>query len=261
MLTDLQRRLHVIRNEDMPVERAYGAKGRARYRQVNDPAGVRFHCPICERWFRRFAPFGLRGRRNARCPRCGSLERHRFAWLYLTRTLDVLRRRATVLHVAPEPCIRTALLRRPGIRYLGIDRYDDDAEADQQDLTALSYADGSFDLVLCNHVLEHIPDDRKAIGEIARVLRPDGHALVMVPIDRKRQTTYEDASIVTPSDRHAAFGHPYHVRVCGWDYVERLREAGLEVVEAHSTAMSEHLRRMNRINRTVLYDCRRPIDK
>ena len=257
MLTDLRRKLHAIRDDDTPVERVYGATKRARNRPTRGHSGDRFHCPICARWYRRFAPFGLRGRRNARCPGCGSLERHRFAWLYLTRTLDVLRRRVSVLHVAPEPCIRTALLARPGVRYLGIDRYDDDAEADQQDLTDLPHPDRSFDLVLCSHVLEHIPDDRKAIGEIARVLRPGGHALVMVPIDRDREQTYEDATVVTPSERLAAFGHPYHVRICGWDYVERLREAGLDVVEAHSTAMSEHERRMNRINRTVLYDCRR----
>ena len=152
---------------------------------------------------------------------------------------------------------RAALLAHRGIHYLGIDRYDDDAEADQQDLTDLPYPDASFDLILCSHVLEHIPNDRKAIREIGRVLRPGGHALIMVPIDRARQTTYEDPSIVAPAGRLAAFGHPYHVRVCGWDYADRLREEGLSVTEAHSTAMAEHKRRMNRINRTVLYDCRK----
>ena len=162
-----------------------------------------------------------------------------------------------MLHVAPEHCIQTALLARPGRRYIAIDRYDDDASAEQQDLTALPYDDRSFDLVLCSHVLEHIPDDRRAIGEIRRVLRTGGHGIVMVPIDRQRPLTYEDFSIATPSERLKAFGHPYHVRVCGWDYADRLRAAGLDVTEAHSTMLPQHTRRTNRISRTVLYDCRR----
>lgn len=257
MLTDLHRKLHAIRETELPVEQAYGATSRQYGQRIGGHSGSRFYCPICSRWYRRFARFGLRGRRNARCPGCGSLERHRYAWLYVTRRLDILRRRLEVLHVAPEDCIRSALLQRPLLRYVGIDRYDDDAEAEQQDLTDLPYPDRSFDLVLCSHVLEHIPDDRKAIAEIARVLRPGGHAIVMVPIDRRRERTYEDAAIVSPSDRLRAFGHPYHVRICGWDYVERLRTAAFDVTEAHSTALSEHKRRINRINRTVLYDCRR----
>jgi ubiquinone/menaquinone biosynthesis C-methylase UbiE len=104
-------------------------------------------------------------------------------------------------------------------------------------------------------VLEHIPDDRKALSEISRVLRPRGRALITVPIDRDRQATYEDEQITTPSERHEAFGHPYHVRVCGWDYADRIRECGFTVFEAHSTEMTPHKRRMNRISKTVLYDC------
>ena len=77
----------------------------------------------------------------------------------------------------------------------------------------------------------------------------------MVPIDRDRQSTYEDSEITAPSERHKAFGHPYHVRVCGWDYADRIREMGMAVFEAHSTDIPEYRRRINRINRTVLYDC------
>lgn len=255
MLTDLRQRIHAIRAEETSVEAAYGTRSRQTRTHKGSASGARFYCPICTQWYRRFAPFGLRGRRNARCPGCGSLERHRFLWLYISEVLQILGQRCDVLHVAPEPCIKAALLQYPGLRYLGIDRYDDDADAQQQDLTDLPYGDNSYDLLICNHVLEHIPDDRKAISEIHRVLRPNGHALIMVPIDRNLQETYEDETITSPSDRLAAFGHPYHVRVCGWDYADRIRSLEFDVFEAHSTDLAAHKRRMNRINKTVLYDC------
>ncbi len=255
MLTDLRQRLHAIRSAEMPVEQAYGVIKRKSARFSTEATGARFYCPICGAWYRSFAPFGLRGRPNARCPGCGSLERHRFLWLYMMGRHRILRPGSRILHVAPEACIQQRLLRDFRVRYLGIDRYDDDANAEQQDLTDLPYTDNAFDVVICNHVLEHIPDDRKAIAEISRVLSPNGHALIMVPIDRDRQSTYEDSEITAPSERHKAFGHPYHVRVCGWDYADRIREMGMAVFEAHSTNIPEHRRRINRINRTVLYDC------
>jgi SAM-dependent methyltransferase len=255
MLTDLRQRLHTIKNDETSVEHAYGHRVRNRARGQGGHSGARFYCPICDYWYRKFYPFGLRGRPNAKCPGCGSLERHRFLWLYLAYQTKVLRQRGEILHVAPEACIQSALITRPGIRYLGIDRYDDDAAAKQHDLTDLTFPTASFDLIICNHVLEHIPDDRKALAEISRVLRPGGRALIMVPIDRNRQTTYEDEQITTPSERHEAFGHPYHVRVCGWDYGDRIRECGFTVFEAHSSEMAPHKRRMNRINKTVLFDC------
>ncbi|PPR62821.1 MAG: hypothetical protein CFH10_00712 [Alphaproteobacteria bacterium MarineAlpha4_Bin2] len=255
MLTDLRRRLRQIKDNDASVERIYGAISRRKKRSKLAPSGLRFHCPICGRWYRRFQPFGLKGRQNACCPGCGSLERHRFLWLHLEDTTEAQRRARRVLHVAPEKCIQDALLRRPGIRYTSIDRYDDDANAEQQDLTDLTFSADSFDLLICNHVLEHIPDDRAALSEIRRVLRTGGRALIMVPIDRNRASTYENREITSPSARHAVFGHPYHVRICGWDYADRIREIGLDVYEAYSTDMPAHKRRINRINKTVLYDC------
>lgn len=255
MRTDLQQRLHAIKINEMSVENAYGHRTRKAVRDQGGHSGARFFCPICAKWYRRFFPFGLRGRPNAKCPGCGSLERHRFLWLYLAEHTKLLRQRRRVLHVAPEPCLQQAILGQPGIKYLGIDRYDDDAAAEQHDLTDLTFSSSSFDLIICNHVLEHIPDDRKALSEISRVLRPGGHALLTVPIDRNRDETYEDDSIIAPSERHVAFGHPYHVRVCGWDYADRIRSAGFDVTEVHSTEMPSHKRRMNRINKTVLYDC------
>ena len=144
--------------------------------------------------------------------------------------------------MAPESCIQNALIQKPGIRYLGIDRYDDDANATEQDLTNLTYEAGSFDLLICSHVLEHIPDDRAALSEIYRVLRPGGLALIMVPIDRNRDETYEDPQIVSPSARHEAPDTPITFEHA--DGTMRIvRASGFDVREAHSTEMPEHKRR------------------
>jgi SAM-dependent methyltransferase len=232
---------------------------RASRREVSGTQGTggaadgRFFCPVCESWHWRFLPYGRNGRPNALCPTCGSVERHRFLWLTLAPLLSRARR---IVHVAPEPGIRARLEGLPGVQYRAVDRYDPDAEP--MDLTELLMPDNSADLIICNHVLEHIPDDRQAMAEMLRVLRPGGHAVVMVPVDEKRPRTYEDDSIVSPADRAVAFGHPYHVRVCGADYPERLEAAGFAVEYRHSRSLSGHKRRLMRLNKTPLYLCRKP---
>lgn len=261
LLDDLHRRIARLERADTAEGSLYGAadvrRGPSRARARPATSRARFACPICGGRYREFLPFGLNGRPHARCPGCGSLERHRFLWLYLTRWLRLTERRARVLHVAPEPCIRQRLMARRGLRYVSIDMFDREADR-RADLKALPFADGSFDVVICSHVLEHIADDRTAIAEIGRVLAPDARALVMVPIDLGRAQTYEDATINTAAARNAAFGHPYHVRICGADYPDRLRDPGLEVVTRSSAALSPHRRRLWRINKTVLFDCRKP---
>ncbi len=219
--------------------------------------GNLFSCPVCGGRFRRFLPFGLDGRRNARCPGCGSLERHRFLWLWLRDEYRLLQRRARVLHVAPEPCVRDALAANPGLRYVSVDMFDPAADR-AADLTALPFPSGEFHTAICSHVLEHVTDDRAAMAELYRVLAPGGRVVVMVPIDMKRAGTFEDPAIDTAAGRNAAFGHPYHVRICGADYPDRLREAGFLVDPVSSDMLSPHRRRLWRINKTVLFDCRKP---
>lgn len=213
-------------------------------------------CPICCKTAIRFRRFGLAGRRNAQCPQCGSLERHRFLWLYLTAGNRLLDRRLRVLHTAPEPFLEPRLRSRPNLRYRSIDRFNPFADV-AADLTAIPLPAASVDLVISCHVLEHIPDDRAAMGELARVLRPGGRAIIMVPNDT-RPVTEEGADVASPAERMRRFGHPYHYRNYGLDIIDRLADAGLAAQRIVSTRyLTRHQRRRYRINRNDLFDCRR----
>ena len=133
----------------------------------------------------------------------------------------------SVLHFAPELELQRYLRAgRPAHRSADIDSPLAD---DQVDIVDLPYADASFDVVICLHVLEHIPDDGKAMRELHRVLVPGGQAIVMVPIDHRRETTLEDSSVTTPEDRHRVFGQFDHVRLYGRDFGDRLAAAGFDV--------------------------------
>ena len=173
---------------------------------------------------RQFRP-GPGGRPEAICPRCGSLERHRFLSLLLGALAPDLRDLDTVVEIAPSRQ-STPLLDRLGARRrisldLGHDKRAVDALAS---LTALPLRDASVDLLVCYHVLEHVPDDCSAMREIARVLSPRGLALIEVPI--KGGATEEDPS-ATPDERVRRFGQSDHVRWYGDDFDDRLLAAGL----------------------------------
>lgn len=166
-------------------------------------------------------------RENAKCPHCGALERHRFAWLYFTRQTDLFDGRPKqVLHVAPERPFEPRFRKRLGPGYLTADLLDPRAMV-KMDITRIAYPDQAFDVVCCNHVLEHVPDDRRALEELHRVLKDGGWAILNVPITA--EATYEDASIVDPLERVKAFGQKDHVRRYGPDFVDRLRAARFNV--------------------------------
>lgn len=158
------------------------------------------------------------------------MERHRSVWLQLDRRPEMLTRGAVVLHVAPERVLGNRLRSIPGAEYHGGD-LTAEFGPERIDVTDLQFPDQSFDILVCNHVLEHVPDDRKAMAEIHRVLKPDGWALLLVPElegDSVSETTDEDPTITDPAERLRRFGQDDHVRRYGWDYLVRLREAGLE---------------------------------
>ncbi len=182
-------------------------------------------CPVCEKKSRKFLCFN--GRRDARCPRCGALERHRLVWLYFSRKTGLFSvAPLKLLHVAPEPCLAPKLKKRLGENYLSADLNDPLAMV-KMDVTAIPFPDESFDAIYCSHVLEHVADDRQALREFYRVLKHGGWAILLVPI--RAAATVEDAAMVTAEQRRKAFGQEDHVRMYGRDYIERLGEAGFSV--------------------------------
>ena len=189
--------------------------------------GDRFHCPLCRTTFRKFLPAGIHRRPNALCPGCGSLERHRL----LVTALEKLWREGSLsssgrmLHVAPEAMLANWFCR--SFDYLSID-LDGSLAMMAMDLTNLVFPDHSFDAIVCNHVLEHVPQDRKALSELYRVMKPGGWGSIQVPMDGAE--TREDPTVTDPRERLRLFGQEDHVRQYGHDFLERLEEAGFELL-------------------------------
>lgn len=191
-------------------------------------AGRAVECPCCGGRFRRFKRYGASGRPGALCPRCRSFERHRLLWLYLSERTDFFTSELSVLHFAPEYWLRKSFGRLPNIHYTSADL--DSPLADLlTDITAIARADEEFDVVLCVHVLEHVVDEGRALSEILRVMKPGGWAIIMVPMDRNRERTFEVRGAVSPSERMRLYGKSDHVRVYGRDFGRRLAEAGFAV--------------------------------
>lgn len=186
--------------------------------------GDQVECSCCGKTFRRFQSF--RGP-NRICWSCGSLERHRTVALFFDHDPQLLVPGMRVLHVAPEPTLAARLALVPGIKYIGAD-FGRVLAHSHVDITNLEFPDRSLDAVVCNHVLEHVPDDRKAMQEIGRVLKDDGWAMLLVPL-KDNPTTDEDATVTTAAQRLRRFGQRDHVRCYGRDYFDRLRTEGLRV--------------------------------
>jgi glycosyltransferase involved in cell wall biosynthesis len=190
--------------------------------------GLAHYCPCCKAHIRRFTPFPLDPNPEAGCPVCGSLERHRLIWLYMTQKTDLFDgNHKKMLHVAPEPQLSRLFQKAAYIDYLSADLSAANAMV-QMDITDIHYSDNTFDVVYCSHVLEHVPNDRRAMGEFRRVLKPNGWAILQVPITA--DITFEDPAVITPEAREQLFGQYDHVRRYGPDYKDRLTDAGFSVV-------------------------------
>jgi len=188
--------------------------------------GDRVECPICKGRFRKFLPYGYNQvRNNVLCPKCLSLERHRLLWLYLKSRTDFFTARLKVLHVAPEQCFYKLFRKMPNLTYVTADLESPLAEI-KLDIQNMPFPDNEFDVVICNHVLEHVPDDRKAIREIFRVLKKKGFALMQVPTNYAMHQTHEDPFITDPAEREKHFRQKDHYRLYGQDYLDRLTGAG-----------------------------------
>jgi SAM-dependent methyltransferase len=193
--------------------------------------GNAVECPICQSHYRIFLPYGrINSRANALCPSCLSLERHRLIWLYLQRETNFFQTKLKVLHVAPEPCFMKRFEKQHGEGYITADIESPLAKV-KMDIHQIPFKDNTFDAVLCNHVLEHVLDDIKAMSEISRVLKPGGWAILQIPFfSPVPDATFEDPTITNPKERERIFGQDDHVRKFGKDYPQRIERAGLKAV-------------------------------
>ena len=191
--------------------------------------GSRYTDPIDGSRYRKFLPYGYKEylRQNALCPGTLSLERHRLLWLYLQEETSFLSENLKVLHVAPEQVFYQRFNQLKHWQYKTTDLYSPLADV-KADLCALPFEAEQFDLIFCNHVLEHIPDDHKAMKELFRVLKKGGTAILQVPLEQNRKITFEDNSITDPKERNRIFGQYDHVRVYGIDYFDRLESIGFK---------------------------------
>ena len=185
--------------------------------------------PIDGKSYRRFLPYGYaKVRENVLAPGTLSLERHRLFWLYLKNETTFFSAPLRVLHFAPEQAFVQKFKKQKNLTYTTTDLNSPIADV-KADICDLPFKDNSFDFIICNHVLEHIPDDIKAMQELYRVLAPSGTAIVQVPYDAKREITFEDNTITDQSERTRIFGQYDHLRVYGMDYFKKLSSIGFDV--------------------------------
>jgi len=199
--------------------------------------GNRFTDPINGKSFRKFLPYGYGTQReNALSPSTLSLERHRLLWLFLKEETDFFTstKKQKTLHIAPEQCFLDLFRKQHNLEYITSDIESPIADV-KADICNLPFKDNEFDVVFCNHVLEHITDDTKAMQELYRVLKPGRFGIFQIPQDLNREKTFEDNTITDRKERARIFGQYDHVRVYGRDYFDRLRNVGFKVDEVNYT--------------------------
>lgn len=197
--------------------------------------GNKYKDPIDGRGFRKFLPYGYENQReNVLSPSTLSLERHRLLWLYLQKETKLFSQPTKLLHFAPEQAFYKRFRKMPNLDYTTTDLNSPLADV-KADICNLPFEDHSFEFILCNHVLEHIPHDTKAMHELYRILKPGGTAILQIPQDLNREKTFEDNAITDKKERANIFGQYDHVRVYGRDYFDKLRQVGFKVEEVDYT--------------------------
>ena len=190
--------------------------------------GKKYTDPIDGSSYRSFLPYGYNKlRENALCPGTLSLERHRLLWLYLKKKTKLLEKNISVLHVAPEIIFIEKFKRITNWNYVSIDLNSPLADI-KGNIYSLPFKENYFDLILCNHVLEHIEDDHKALNELHRVIKNKGILIAQVPLDKNLKKTFENKEIINRRDRNKYFGQYDHVRIYGSDFYKRLSNSGFK---------------------------------
>jgi len=235
-----------------------------RQREVNNYRGNDVFCPICESHFKQFATYGVDKRINARCLNCNSLERHRLLWKYLNDKINYDNNgRFKMLHFAPQRKFLKKFSNDPNIDYTPCDlnpetyEYYNIHKIEKVDVMDIPHEDNLFDVVICNHVLEHVTDYRLAMSELFRVMKKGGWGIFQVPQDYDLATTYEDDSITDPKEREKAFGQFDHLRVFGRDYKDELEKVGFKVTEDDyvNSFSEEDIKRFGFLRSERIYFC------
>jgi SAM-dependent methyltransferase len=224
--------------------------------------GNKVECPVCEKSFSKFLSYGsnVAHRENVLCPYDLTLERHRLMWLYLTRKTDFFSAESLkVLHIAPEQCFLPHFKKQNNLDYTTADLVSPIADI-HFDLHDIPLEDNQYDVVFCNHVMEHVDDPIRCMSELNRVMKPGGWAIMQVPQDMSRTETYEDKSITSPDEREKHFWQKDHVRLFGKDYPSYLEKAGFKVDEfdLNTEFDATEVVKFRLMQKEILYIARKP---
>lgn len=212
-------------------------------------------CPVCEKSYSKFLSYGANNRDNVLCPGDLTLERHRLMWLYLKDHSNFFTaEKLNVLHIAPEQCFHKKFKAQKNLKYLTADLVSPIADM-HFDLHKIPLEDNRFDVVFCNHVMEHVDDPLTCMKELYRVMKPGGWAIMQVPQDINRAETFEDPSIVTPEDREKYYWQKDHLRLFGLDYPQYLEKAGFraEIFDKEAIIGKELIARYRLMESEILY--------
>ncbi|MBK9283534.1 MAG: methyltransferase domain-containing protein [Sphingobacteriaceae bacterium] len=223
--------------------------------------GKRYEDPISGKTYRKFLPYGYGGRakrKNVLCPGSLSLERHRLLWLYLKDKTNFFTAKHKVLHIAPEQCFYKIFRKMENLDYTTGD-YNSPIADIHFDLHSAPFKDNTFDVIFCNHVLEHVNDANQCMRELYRIMRPGGWGIFQVPLDATRETTLEDKNIITEADREKHYWQKDHLRLFGLDYKDKLTQAGFQViVDDYVNTLGEKLIDRYRLPKgEMIYFCRK----
>jgi len=224
-------------------------------------SGKNFEDPITGKTYRKLLPYGrTQLRNNALAPHSMSLERHRLLWLFLRERTSFFTEKLKVLHIAPEYCFLKPFGELKNLDYITADLNSPWAKV-KLDVQNIPFADNLFDAIICNHVLEHVNDDKLALQELFRVMKPNGFGIFQVPLENSLENTFEDSSISTPALREKHFGQRDHLRLYGRDYAERLKSAGFDVTEDTfvKEISPELVKRYALPPSEIIYFCRKPL--
>ncbi len=225
--------------------------------------GDAVECPVCERSFSKFLSYGSKvtHRDNVLCPYDLTLERHRLMWLYLNQKSNFFTKPdLKVMHIAPEQCFHKKFQAQKNLDYTTGDLVSPIADL-HFDLHDIPLEDNQYEVIFCNHVMEHVKDDLRCMQELLRIMKPGGWGIMQVPIDSTRTTTYEDDSITSPEEREKHFWQYDHVRLYGLNYPKRLEEAGFEVetIDYKKELSDAAFDRYRLMKSELLYIVRKPL--